>query len=399
MSPTWSRGTKAWVITACAIFFAIVIYLAKPILPPLVMALVLAFLLNPIVDRLSQSGRLHRGVATGIVYVVLVSLILLPFFFVPNLVNQIRAAIPDAPTLVGLARELTTRLRSVELFAIGPNLAAALEEPLTRFNDLLRQAGSAGINALSRFAGGVASFVVEFVFVLVASIYIVSDTPRILAYLRSLVPPAYQRDAQGLARDINGVWAGFFRGQLILCLSIGIVTGLVMWLLGIRYALWLGIIAGVLEILPNLGPVLSSVPAILIALFQGSYRFPELAPIGVTVAVIVAYILIQQIENHVFVPRIIGGSVNLHPVVTLAAVLLGASLFGILGIFLAAPTVATIRILGRYIRAKLEDRDPYPALAAESTVAAQPPAEAPADRPLPARGPLPEATERPAEQL
>lgn len=359
MSPSWSRATKRWVVTAAAVLVVGLLYFARDQIPPVAMAVILAFLLNPVVDAINIRWRLPRRLAGLIVYLVLIALIVAPFFFVPNLIGQIAASIPDPASIQAMMRGLSERVSSIEAFGIGPNLAAALQAPLDRFGEVIRTASGAGLSLLGRLTAGFASRLIDLIFILVASFYLVIDTPRIFVYLASLVPPGYERDARYLSQQVHAVWAGFFRGQLILCLAIGIVTGTTMWALGVPYAFWLGLLAGILEIIPNIGPVLASIPAIALALFQGSTRF-DMSHVWFAVIVALTHILIQQTENHYFVPRIIGGSVNLHPAVTIVGVLVGANLVGIVGIFLAAPTIATVRVLARYAHAKIMDRDPFP---------------------------------------
>ena len=154
-----------------------------------------------------------------------------------------------------------------------------------------------------------------------------------------------------------------------------------------------GILAGILEIVPNIGPVLAAIPAIILALFQGSMRF-DLNYVWFAILVALTHFLIQQVENHYFVPRIIGGSVNLHPVVTIVGVLVGANLVGILGIFLAAPTIATIRVLARYVHNKVMDRDPFPDAPAPPVAAAEAQPRPAASRPASASRAAPPASDR-----
>jgi predicted PurR-regulated permease PerM len=138
----------------------------------------------------------------------------------------------------------------------------------------------------------------------------------------------------------------------LLVAVVGTVTWLGLMILGVPNALLLGILAGLLELIPNLGPALAAVPAVLIAYFQGSTHF-ALAPPWFALLVLILYVGIQQVENTVLVPRIIGGSVHLHPVVILIGVLGGAAVAGILGIFLAAPVLASVRVIGSHVYTKL----------------------------------------------
>jgi predicted PurR-regulated permease PerM len=133
----------------------------------------------------------------------------------------------------------------------------------------------------------------------------------------------------------------------------------VLAILGVNNALALGILAGILEFLPVVGPLLSAVAAVLVALFQGTNSW-GLSPLVFAGVVLAAMILIQQIENYLLVPRIVGDSLELHPLVVMISVLMGTSLAGLLGAVLAAPVVATIKLLGTYLWRKLLDLPPFP---------------------------------------
>jgi predicted PurR-regulated permease PerM len=158
---------------------------------------------------------------------------------------------------------------------------------------------------------------------------------------------------------IRRVWVAYFRGQLVLSLTIGLIIGVGAATLGLPGAPLLGILAGLLEVLPNIGPVLAAIPAILLALVQGS---SVLSVSNLVFALIVAlfYIIVQQLENNIIVPRLIGQAVDLPPILVMAGVLVGASVGGILGAFMAAPIIATGRILAQYAYNKIVGRPPFP---------------------------------------
>jgi predicted PurR-regulated permease PerM len=148
------------------------------------------------------------------------------------------------------------------------------------------------------------------------------------------------------------VWAGFLRGQLLLALIIGVATTMVLEILGVPNALLLGVLAGILEVVPTIGPIIAMIPAVLLAFFQGSTHF-TLDNTLFACIVVGAYIVIQQLENHIVVPNVLGRSVDLPASVILFGALAGASLAGVLGIFLAAPVLATARLALRFILDKL----------------------------------------------
>jgi predicted PurR-regulated permease PerM len=176
-----------------------------------------------------------------------------------------------------------------------------------------------------------------------------------------VVPESYQGDVRRLMHDLGQIWNAYLRGQIVLCLVMGTAIYLVTLILGLPQPLVLGLIAGFLEFIPNLGPALSMIPAALFALTTDSATIPGLDA-GVLYAVIVVaiYIHFQQLEAVFLVPRILGHSLDLHPFVVLIAILMGASLAGVLGVVLAAPMMATLRLGARYLRAKLLDEELFP---------------------------------------
>jgi predicted PurR-regulated permease PerM len=187
--------------------------------------------------------------------------------------------------------------------------------------------------------------------------FLTRDGRQLGVTLKNLVVPEYQPEIEELGRRLDLVWKSFFRGQIVLSLVVGFVVFVSTSLLGLPGALVLGILAGVLEVIPNLGPVLALIPAVLVALVQGSNLLP-VSNLVFALIVVLVYILIQQIENNYLVPRIMGHSLNLHPVFVLVGVVVGASFAGILGAFLAAPVLASLKVLGLYAHAKIVDRDP-----------------------------------------
>jgi predicted PurR-regulated permease PerM len=208
------------------------------------------------------------------------------------------------------------------------------------------------------FLGGALSFVIAVFFSLAMLFYLMRDGPRFAAYMVGAVPESYQGDARLLLHELGLIWNAYLRGQILLCLAVGMATYVAALILGLPQPLLLALVAGFLEFIPNLGPALAQIPALLFALTTDSATLPGLtAGLPYAAVVSVAYMSIQQLEAMFLVPRILGHSLDLHPFVVLVAILIGASLGGVLGIVLAAPSVATLRLLGRYLRGKLLDEE------------------------------------------
>lgn len=370
-STRWSAATKFWVITFGTVLTGLVVYRLRHLIPLVGLAVILAYILNPVVNLLTHRGRLNRTLATAMVYLGLLALIaIVPVVFVPNLFEQAQAI--DREVIRNVVQDIVLRVRTygqnatLHVFGMVIDLSPLYDQLVSNLEQFSSSLASRSVSFLLSFASGFASTVLGMLIILVLSFYMVKDAETIIRYVENLVPLPYRDEAISLMEEISHIWRDFFRGQLTLCAVIGVATGTGLALLGVPNALLLGILAGVLELIPNLGPTLAAIPALIIAFFQGSTHF-AIPNAWFTLIVALMYVVIQQVENNVLVPRIIGGSVHLHPVVVLIGVLAGASVAGVLGIFLAAPVIASVRVLGRYAYDKLVDV-PTPAVIVEEAV-------------------------------
>jgi predicted PurR-regulated permease PerM len=199
--------------------------------------------------------------------------------------------------------------------------------------------------------------------VLFLSFYLVKDQDHLFHLLLNLTPESYQTDLIHISHELQLTWDAFLRGQLVLSGVMGLIIFIVALILDLPNALLLALIASLMEFLPTIGPVLAAVPAVLIALFQShnSWVGNLMSPFWFAVLMAGIYGLIFQLENYYLVPRIMGRRLQLHPLVVIMGALAGASVAGVLGILLAAPTLATARLLFSYVYAKLMDR-PLPGM-------------------------------------
>jgi predicted PurR-regulated permease PerM len=186
--------------------------------------------------------------------------------------------------------------------------------------------------------------------------YLLRDEPQVSTLFYRLIPPAYRADAESIQALVNLTLGSYLRGQLILCLSVGIMFTLGLLLLGVDYALLLGTIAGILEVVPALGPFLGTIPAVLVALATSPSQLLK---------VIVLALAVQQIENTFLVPQVTGETVNLHPALVMLLLVVGSAVGGIWGVILSVPLTALIRDLVHYLYLRLADEPlaPHAALA------------------------------------
>lgn len=194
-----------------------------------------------------------------------------------------------------------------------------------------------------------------------ASMYFCMDGHKLGGYIINLFENKYQPEIRELMHRIRMVWDSYFAGELKLMLYIGLITFAVYSLLGIRWAILLGVIAGFCEVVPNIGPILAALPAFISALIFGSSWIP-LNNVVVAILAVVAAVLIQQTENIFLVPHIMGNALELHPVVIIIGILVLSSRMGFLGAVFAAPIIALVKEILYFVLSKVKKIDPYPEL-------------------------------------
>jgi predicted PurR-regulated permease PerM len=382
----WDRSTKRTVLVIMLVGLVFIIYISRPIIPMVLIAAILAYLLNPIVN-LAERVRIPRAISTLLVYFLVIALLaLLPIVFLPALIDQLRTlatfdvpatarnfiglanesvkGLPESVVVVGfeipvadVVRQAQTNSQQVQVVPSVNDILNTIQQFLSATTNVVSSTASIGINVV----GTVFSTILTILVVFFVSLYMTMDAPRISAYFHSLFPTSYRSELADLLRRIGLVWQAFLRGQLILSIVVGMTTWLALSLVGMPGALIFGLLAGLLEVVPNLGPVLAAIPAVITALIQGSSVLEPMGigNIGFALITVGIYLIIQQLENNILVPRIIGDSINLHPIVVICAVAVGLSVGGILGALLAPPVVATFRVIGSYTHAKLLDYPPF----------------------------------------
>jgi predicted PurR-regulated permease PerM len=333
------------------------LWLARGALPVFGIAIALAFVLDPPVSALQRRG-VPRLAGILLVYVAaIVVVIALGWLFIPPLIEQLQRFIEELPTLAAQILEWEEAI--VDWLVNLP-----LPDPIREALDTILESGQQALIALvEAFVGPLinliartAAFVVGLVVIPVWLLYVLKDRERLPdAFLRFL-PTGWRIDVGhglGLTTSVIGRW---IRGQLLLgavIFTATLVGLLILSAIGFQefadFAVLLALIAGLLELVPIIGPIIAAIPAILI----GASISPAAALAAAGLATI-----IQQVENHLLVPKVMGDAVDLHPAVVILSLIVGGSLFGIWGAILAAPVVALARDLYRYGFRRLEGGTP-----------------------------------------
>jgi predicted PurR-regulated permease PerM len=347
----WSNTAKLAVGVSLLVLGVFILFRFSVLIIPLIIAAILAYVLSPIVSRVQAKSRLSRGLSTGIVYLVALGVVaLVPILVIPALLEQLERLNLDFQGII-LAFE-TFLSRPLVIGGLNIDVSQLVAQTESSLRGMLEPLFGQTLG----FAVDVLTSLVWVVFILVVSFYLVKDGARFTEWLESLFPPNLRHDIHDLRAEINAIWSAFFRGQLLLVLIVAVIITVGGLIVGLPFALAMGVLAGLLEFLPSLGHGIWLVIAALLMLFRGSTWIP-LPNWILTLVVVGLHGVFQQVDLNILIPSVIGRRVRLHPLVVILGIVAGATLAGVLGILLAAPTIASMRVIGRYLQARLFDMD------------------------------------------
>lgn len=392
-SPAWSDRTKRTVVLVAVVGLTLVAIRLQDMLPLLLVAVVLAYLLTPLMHfierRLLGHGPFRevppRGLAILLsILVVIAFFIIVALVVLPVVINQFEAFASSIPNILvtaasGLERALDQPLTlngepilidglpfvpldRIEEITGSRDLTSAISEfdLVAAVQSLVGSLPNLGGQAVS-VVGGVLSALINIVLLFTMVFYLMKDGSKFADRAVMVTPYTYRNDVRRLLYELRKVWDAYLRGQLILCFVIGGAVFVIATILGLPNPLFLGLLAGVLEFLPGIGLGIALFPVLFLALFNDSNTLPFLeGGLGYAVVVGIAWSALQQFETIFLVPRIMGNQLNLHPFVVIVSVIAGANLLGLLGIVLAAPIVSSLRVVGQYAYGKLTDQNPFP---------------------------------------
>ena len=303
------------------------LYLLRDVIVILFFAIVIASAVHPLVNWLEEK-RVPRLLAVLLLYLVLAALLAVFFSLIIPIVafemTQLGQTLPKFFTCLSNALQ---GAQSSGYF----NFLTDLQNALESSSQFLQISSASVLNFVVGLFGGIVSFLA----ILVISFYLSVMRQGVPDFLRSVLPDAYEKYVIGLWHRSESKVGRWFQGQLLLALSVGLIVFVGLSLFHIKYALLLGVTAMVFELVPVVGPVMSAIPAIILAFLQSS------SP-GLGISIIIFYTVVQQMESHVLAPLILGKTIGLHPVTVVIALLIGAKLAGILGILLAVPAAVVI---------------------------------------------------------
>jgi predicted PurR-regulated permease PerM len=362
-SPKWGSTTKMVVgLTIVAVIAALLIQF-RSIIGPLLLTLILAFLLHPVAARLATLLKVSWRFSVNLIYLLLLILLLGSFTAtgfaivqqISSLVNTVQHFVADLP---GMVTDL-----SQQSFVFGPftlnlsqfDLPNLLQQVLNVVQPLLGQAGS----LVTTLASGAASAFGWGLFILLVSYFLLYEYRVVSGQPLEIDIPGYNADLLRLGRDLGKIWNAFLRGQLLISFLVMVSYSLLLTILGVRFSLAIALMAGAACFVPWLGPLATWTVTALVAFLQPGNYF-DLPAFRYAVLVLACCLVLNQIFDNLVTPRLLGHTLGVHPAGVLIAAIIVTNLIGFIGLVLAAPLLATINLMGRYILRKMFDLEPWP---------------------------------------
>jgi len=364
-SPSWGTTTKLVIgLTLVAILAGIFIYY-RSIVSLLVLATIITYLFQPLVAFLTEKTRLSWRASTTLVFLLFVILLIglltgAGLAIAQQATGLVRVVQEFTNDLPALANELTAFLEQYGIKDI-INLSDLANRLLETIQPLLGQAGS----IVGSLATGAAASIGRIFFIVFVAYFILSESQRV-GKISFDQFPEYDYDIRRMTRQLSGIWESFFRGQFIIFVMVFVVYLIILSALGVRYSIALAALTGLAVFVPYVGSWTSSIVLVLVTFLQPGNYFGLLAW-QYSIMVLAISLTMNFIFDNYITPRFLGRTLDIHPAAVLVAALVMASLMGLIGIFLAAPVVATLKLVSLYVLHKMFDLDPWPEPEVEST--------------------------------
>lgn len=327
-----------FVITALLILF-LYYYRGRigNIIEPFALAIIIAYLLKPLVLRLEDK---KIPIKYGILIIYLLLIIILStvtFFIVPELVNSSRELANTLPDMAKRYEGIINKfLKTIQKSNWSEEFKSGIFKEIQNGSNFIQNYISDSLKkALSTFIETMSMFL-NILLAMVIAYYFLKDADFFRDSALSLVPRKWRNWLTVTAREINSILSNFIQGQLLTALIVGVLEIIGLFIVKSKYPLVLGVIGGIANVIPYFGPAIGAVPAVAIALIESPMK---------AVWTALVFLIVQQIDNNFISPKIIEGRLGLHPVTTILAVLVGGEFFGILGMLLGVPVVAILKVL------------------------------------------------------
>lgn len=373
-SPRWGYSIKLVVsLTLAAILFVLVIRF-RTIIGPLLLTVIMAYLIYPLAEFLCRKLKFKWQAAVAVIYLLLLVILI-------SLITWGGVALaPQLVSLFELVQDFITNLPETlaNLSSTGIRLGSfVIDLSAYRLSDLANQAlglirpvlGEVG-GIVGTLAGGAAGFLGWLFFVLLVSFFILLESGGAPGKYFDMHIPGFTSDAERIVSELGRIWNAFLRGQFFVVLVAIAVYSVVLSVLGVRYAIGLALLAGIARFIPYVGAWATWITIALVSYFQAFHPFGLSAFLYAVIVVVIALVIDMLMDNFI-ATRILSRALRIHPAAVLIAAIVMANLIGLVGVMLASPMVATIKLFLRYVKRKLFDQDPWEGLDEEEAAPVQ----------------------------
>lgn len=326
--------------SSLAIFLVIAFfYYVRDILPPFIIALIIAWLLDPLIDRLESRGwpRIFGVIFVFTLFLGVFTIGL--FFLIPSVIDQAKQLASDFPDYLIKSREyLADLFNNYQPILLRFKLPTTFHDFFTTFEKQLNSGLTFAVRVLTGWITSNLSKVLWIIIIPIVSFYYLNDIDKIKIKLKFLIPEQWRFRTTSVISRVSGVFTNYMRGLLIVCLIYGVSTGVLLSITSVKYSILIGLIAGLFYAVPYIGTLFTAILAFLVAL--ATHNSASHYPIWLPPAII---LLMNQIFDLFISPKVLGKSVGLHPVLSLFAMLAGGQLFGFVGMILAVPLGASVQ--------------------------------------------------------
>src|SRR6056297_811961 len=323
-----------------AVFLVLLWFLGDVILP-FVLGGAIAYFLDPVADRLQRMGASRALAVSLITLVALLVFVLMALMVIPTLVQQTVSLIDTAPQLFNKFQQVLT-----ERFPTIVDENSTLRQSLIAVGETIRERGGEVLDSVLSSAASLLNVVLLFVIVPVVAFYLLYDWDRMIGRIDELLPRDHAPVIRRLAGEVDQTLASFIRGMGTVCLILGTYYAVALMLVGLQFGLVVGAVAGLITFIPYVGALVGGALAIGLALFQ---FWGDWLSIGLVAAIFVGG---QVAEGNFLTPKLVGGSVGLHPVWLIFALSVFGAVFGFVGMLVAVPVAASIGVLARFLVAQ-----------------------------------------------
>jgi predicted PurR-regulated permease PerM len=345
--------SQKWLVFTVIAVSAWLVYMLSPVLMPFAFAAMLAYLGDPLTDKLETYG-LSRIKAVLVVFTVLTLVLALTLLLlIPQLEYQVERFLSSLPAYADWLNQ-TVIPWAQHRFHLKIR-AIAINEIISIFKNHWQNAGGIAatiMTSVSHSSAVIIVWLMNLLLIPVITFYLLRDWDKLVAKIPDLLPRRIAPKAAKLGKEVNTVLAAFVRGQFYVMLALGFIYSIGLWLSGLDLALLIGMVAGLVSFVPYLGAVVGIVMACVAALVQ-FHEFIYLLPVAVV------FMIGQALEGMLLTPLLVGDKIGLHPVAVIFAVMAGGQLFGFLGVLLALPIASVIMVLLRHIHDLYRDSDFY----------------------------------------